>query len=397
MTSAIDRRRVALATFLSIPISGASIDLYAPSLPTIGEHFGVSSTLAQLTITIYLVGFGLSQLISGSLSDSFGRRGIAFAGCAAFLAASGVSALAPSYTVLLLARLLQGVGVGFLTVPLRAAMLDVYKGKEFYKMTNYITICWSLGPIVAPALGGRLQEASGWRANFVFLAAYGLAILWALWRAPETLPKTANRQEFTIRRASANIALVLSNPDYIMGLLSLGLLYLSAVLFNVVGSFYIQRTLGYTAQTFGFIALSMGLLWLTGNVLNRIFLQVDFRKKIIGCCAGMAAASLLMLHWARSEPLYAIGCIGAQIFLCSILFPNFYARAIALFPNSAGVASALMGAFMILVVSVGSAVGSLLEPDSLMGMAITYMVIVLLLVGLQVSTVRGASKSGALP
>jgi MFS transporter, DHA1 family, multidrug resistance protein len=386
MISVIERRRVALATFVSIPISGASIDLYAPSLPIIGEHFGVSSALVQLTITIYLIGFGTSQLISGSLSDNFGRRGVALVGGAVFFGASIAAAVAPSITLLLLARLLQGIGVGFLSVPLRAAMLDVYAGNELHKVTNYITICWSLGPIIAPALGGRLQETSGWRANFVFLAMYGLVILYVLWRAPETLPKAANTQAFTLRRASANIALVLSNAAYIRALLSLGLLYLTAVLFNVVAPFYIQGTLGYTPQTFGFLALAMGALWLAGNVLNRVLLEINLRSKIIACCTGMTLTCLFMLYWATSDPLYAIACIGIQIFLSSILFPNFYLRAITLFPSSAGVASALMGAFMILVVSLGSAAGSLLRPDSLQGIAIAYTVIVLLLIGLQSST-----------
>lgn len=395
MTVSLDRKKVAVATFLTIPISGASIDIYAPSLPTIADFFHIGVSSAQLSITIYLLGFGLCQLISGNLSDCFGRKHIAFVGAIAFLVTSIIAATAPSYSVLLVARLLQGLAVGMLTVPMRAAIADVYKGKEFYKMANYITIAWSVGPIVAPALGGWLQELLGWRANFFFLSFYSVVILVALWFMPETLAVSAEQKKFTLKRVISSWWLVLSHPEYIIGLLSLGLLYLSAVLFNVVGSFFVENSLGYSPHFFGLLALAMGVLWFAGNTLNRVFIHVDLNKKIFFCYLSMFANSLLMIYFCQIEPFFAIGNIGMQIFLCSIIFPNFYARSVALFPNAAGVASALMGAFMILTVGLGSIVGALLQPDSLLQLSLTYLAINICLFGLYFSNVQFIFKKSS--
>ncbi len=392
MNPSASRKRVALVTFLTIPISGASIDIYAPSLPTIADFFNISNASTQFSVTIYLLGFGLCQLFSGNLSDCFGRKSVAFWGAFSFSLASSIAATAPLYSILLIARLLQGIGVGLLTVPLRAAILDVYKGKDFYKMANYITISWSVGPIVAPALGGWLQELFGWHSNFFFLSLYSLVILAALWRTPETLPTNIRQKNFTIKYIISSWSLVLSHPEYIIYLLSLGLLYLSAVLFNVVGSFYVEKSLGYTPHSFGFMALAMGGLWFIGNTLNRVFIHIDLNKKIFFCYLAMLVNSFFMVYCYQTEPLYTIGNIGVQIFLCSIVFPNFYARSIALFPTSAGVASALMGAFMILVVGLGSIFGALLRTDNLLGLSLTYLTINIILSGLYFSTFRFSFK-----
>jgi MFS family permease len=344
-----------------------------------------------------LVGFAVSQLISGTVADIRGRRPVAFVGGGVFVAASLLACLAPSYGALAVARLLQGIGVGFLNVPLRAAILDVYKGDELYKMANYVTISWALAPIVAPALGGYLQEGFGWRASFALLLVYGSLILFCVWRMPETLPEAATQKNAGARGIVASWLGVLGNPACISDLVSLGLLYLSAVLFSVVGSFYIQALPGYTAQSFGLVALVMGVLWLLGNVLNRALHRVAISRKMVSCYLGMGINCICMLYFSTRNPTYALGNIGVQIFLSSILFPNFYARAMGLLPNSAGVVAAVMGTSMILIAGLGSAAATLLERDSLVGLSIGYLVITIVLVGLQLPRkMLGVGNSGGI-
>ena len=170
-----------------VPLTGATIDIYVPSLPAITAHFGVPAQLVQWTIPSYLIGYSLAQLFCGAFSDAWGRRALLIIGIVLYTGASLLAASASSISMLILMRFVQGLGVAAPGVLARAIASDSFDSERLPQVTNYITLAWALGPIIAPLIGGYLQHVFGWKAVFYFLTAYGCIVLLLIYfLLPET-------------------------------------------------------------------------------------------------------------------------------------------------------------------------------------------------------------------
>jgi DHA1 family bicyclomycin/chloramphenicol resistance-like MFS transporter len=184
------QRNLTLRLFIllaMVPLTGATIDIYVPSLPAITAHFGVPAQLVQWTIPSYLIGYSLAQLFCGALSDAWGRRALLIIGIVLYTGASFLAASASSIGMLILMRFVQGLGVAAPGVLARAIASDSFDSERLPHITNYITLAWALGPIVAPLIGGYLQHVFGWKAIFYFLTAYGCIVLLLIYvLLPET-------------------------------------------------------------------------------------------------------------------------------------------------------------------------------------------------------------------
>src|SRR3990167_3375173 len=191
-----------LALFI-IPISGLSIDIYVPSLPAVSHFFEVDKSLAQLTITVYMIGLGIMQFFAGSISDSFGRRKPFLIAMLIYISATLFIPFVKNIEQLLFLRFVQGIVIAVIVVPMRSVISDLFEGPAYYKMANYMTMAWSIGPIIAPAIGGYLQHYFGWQANFYFLGVYSIIsfILIALY-LPDT---SAYHHPFHLRKILAQI------------------------------------------------------------------------------------------------------------------------------------------------------------------------------------------------
>lgn len=159
-----------------------------PALPATARALGMSIGTAQLTITLYLVGLAVGQLFYGPVSDRFGRRPVLLVGLSLFTAASLVTALASSATILITARILQSVGGCAGLVLGRAAVRDGATADKAAGQLAMLTLVMAMVPAVAPAIGGYLTAFFGWRASYVLLVLFGGATLTACaLLMPETL------------------------------------------------------------------------------------------------------------------------------------------------------------------------------------------------------------------
>ncbi len=159
-----------LMTFLVlmiIPLSQIAVDMYLPSLPAMAKHWHVSSTSMQLSFTFYLLTLGVSQLFYGPLSDRYGRKPLLLVGLVVYLIGSLVCALSLMPNMLYMGRALQGLGAGSMFVISNAALSDVFSGSALARRVTWNSLVWSLVPILAPAVGGFVQEYLGWQANFI--------------------------------------------------------------------------------------------------------------------------------------------------------------------------------------------------------------------------------------
>ena len=180
---------VAIA-LLIIPLLGLGIDIYIPSLPSLVNYFFTTKILVQTTLNIYIFGLGVSQIIAGNIVDAYGRRipMIISLIIYAFLCICIINIHSISYMIWF--RFLQGICAGFAAVSARSIFTDLFSGQEYYKKASYMTIAYSIGPVIAPFIGGYLQHFIGWHANFYFLLFYSLICLILVWRYfPETIIK----------------------------------------------------------------------------------------------------------------------------------------------------------------------------------------------------------------
>ena len=156
-------------------------DMSLPALPTLGIAFDAPPERVQLTLSLFVLGYGGGQLFYGPLSDRFGRRPMLLAGLAVYTLCGFACALAPDIEVLLLARLAQGLGGCVGPILGRAIVRDHWSGVRAAQTLSYVTFVFALAPMVAPLLGAALLERFGWRAIFLAFGVFGLLLLAWTW------------------------------------------------------------------------------------------------------------------------------------------------------------------------------------------------------------------------
>lgn len=363
----------ALLSILVVPLSGLAIDIYAPSLPNVSHYFNVDKSLTQLTITFYMIGLSIMQLFAGIISDSFGRKKpFLIASTIFFIATLAIPHVHSIYQLLFL-RFIQGATLAATVVPMRSIVPDLFEGRELYKWMNYMVMAWSIGPILAPAIGGYLQQYFGWKSNFYFLALYTLLMsLIVYFYLPET---SQHRHAFYICDVFKRYKRILSNKTYLSALLMNGSLYSLIIIFTVAGPFLIQTQMHYTAIQFGNMALLLGVAWFLGTMTNKFLIDVDFAIKSKICLISMLIIAVIMLAGTQFLQLNII-LLLIPAFLISwlggIIFPNNSAKAMTLFPTMTGSANALFGGIIFLITAITSSFATYLKSTSLVPFSLAY-------------------------
>jgi DHA1 family bicyclomycin/chloramphenicol resistance-like MFS transporter len=189
-------------------LSSIALDIMLAALPDIGRAVGTNaSNLAQLTVGAFLLGASISAFLIGPVADAYGRRLPILAGLALFVVASLLAPFAQSIEMMLVLRLVQGIGVG--TTRLSQAVLrDHYSGSEMAEAVSLSLMAFLILPVVAPLIGQGILVVAGWQAIFLTMAALGLVVLvWTWRRLPETLAPE-NRRPLGLRPIVAGLAII---------------------------------------------------------------------------------------------------------------------------------------------------------------------------------------------
>lgn len=155
----------------AVALGPLATDMYLPALPQIGRDFGSGTDQVQLTLSLYMAGFAIAQLICGPLADRFGRKPIMIGGFILFAIASIGCALATNIETLTLCRVLQALGGSAGPVLGRAAIRDIYTPREAAKILAILASIMALAPAIAPTIGGVLVASLGWSSIFLVLGA----------------------------------------------------------------------------------------------------------------------------------------------------------------------------------------------------------------------------------
>ena len=345
----VDKNIIMLAALYIIPLTGLSIDIYVPSLPALTHYFLASSIQAQNTISIYILGLGVSQLFCGILIDHFGRRKPLLISLVFYFVLANLVIYAASIELVSILRLLQGISMGFIAVSARSIFVDLYSGEEYYKKASYMIIAYSIGPIIAPAIGGYLQYLWGWQACFHFLVIYSLlGMLIVYLYIPETIIHKSPLQFQLIFKRYAEM---LSNKEYLLNVVVLSMLNTSLMLFALIGPFLIQNQLHFSPVVFGQMALLCGLAWFAGSLTNRLLINIDRQRKINHALLFSVIDLLFMLvlsfFWFNLYVLVIPICL--LLIAASVIFSNLFVHSPTLFPKFSATAAAFMaGAFALL-------------------------------------------------
>ena len=323
-----------------------SLDLYLPALPQLADDLNASASAAQLSITSCLVGLAVGQLLAGPLSDRLGRKRPLIIGLMAYLLASIACALAPSVTVLIVLRLIQGLGGAAGIVISRAIARDLYSGSALMIFFSRLLLIAGLAPVLAPILGGQLSLIMSWRGIFGVLAGFGAVLLLAGWFGlKETLPPE-RRIVGGFGRTVQGYNTLLHDRFFVGCALSSGLAGATMFAYIAGSTFVLQRIYGMSPQGFSFVfgGISLGLV-AAAQIGARIALVWPLTRVLgLGLMINLFGATALFVTVIIGLPMgVLIGALVVMVCAVGLIFPTANALAMADYPDLAGTASSLQG------------------------------------------------------
>ncbi len=345
-----------------VALGPLSTDMYLPAFPALKEAFSADIDQVQRTLSVFMLGFALAQLVYGPLSDRFGRKPVLVAGIGLFSLSSLGILFAQSIEGLTLLRLLQAIGGSAGPVLGRAMVRDIHGPRESARLLSYIATAMALAPAAAPVLGGFMTVWFGWSSIFLFLACYGLLGLVLLHLlVPETAPRT-DRPSIAIRSLLANYGRLLRHPTWRWYTLCCSFVFGGLFSFLSGAPFVIIEFLGHSEAAFGLFFTFIVVGFMAGTLIGGRTVRRVGSDRLIGIGAVIAAVNgVLMALLALGGVHHAAAVvIPHTLFMVGvgIVMPQSMAGALAPFPQIAGTSSALLGFVqMSLAAAVGVLVG----------------------------------------
>jgi len=352
-------------------IVALSIDTILPALNPIGLSVGtVNQNENQLLITMIFLGLGLGQLIFGPISDSFGRKPVVYIGFTVFMLASFLCIAATNIEIMVIGRILQGIGLSASRSISIAMIRDRFEGDYMAKIMSFVVTIFILVPIIAPTLGKFLLDNYGWESIFYSQLLFGIVVLCWFWkRQPETLPP-AYKKKFSMA------IFINGSKEFIK--------YRSAVIFTLIsglatGSFMVflstsqhifEVQYGLVDQfpyIFGALAFSVGVATFTNGTL---VVRFGMKKLVTIFSIVFSLTSLLYISifYGETNPSISILILflALQFFSVGFLFGNVRSLAMQPLGHIAGIGAAINGFIStIMAVPIATFIGSFVETTAL--------------------------------
>lgn len=321
-----------------------STDIYLPAMPTMAEDLHGN---VELTITGFLIGFTIAQLIWGPISDHMGRRKPLFIGMVLFIIGSAGCALSTSITQIVFWRVFQALGACTGPMLARAMIRDLFARTRAAQMLSTLVLVMAIAPIVGPLIGGQIIRLSTWHSIFWLLVVIGALMFISLNWLPETLPED-KRVKASLAGAFRNYRSLLTNGRFMRYTLSLTFYYVGAYAFITGSPFVYISYYHVDPQHYGWLFALNIIGVMAMSVVNRRLVQrhaLEQLLKYATMLAALAAVALALLVKLESGGIVAI---IVSIFLLfsmnGIIAATSTAAALDAVPNIAGSASALIGA-----------------------------------------------------
>ncbi|HXV81286.1 MAG TPA: multidrug effflux MFS transporter [Candidatus Binatia bacterium] len=341
MTMPFQPRWYFFVALVSITFTGPlSLHLLIPAMSAVKEAFGVSTGIAQLTMSLAMLSMAFFTVAYGGLSDRFGRKRVLLGGLVLFTFGAAACMVSANMPMLLAGRILQGAGAGCGVVLARAIARDVYGQDRVAQVIAYLTAAYVLGPMLAPPIGGQLTVLFGWRALFVLASAVGLLLILAVaFAVPETRVRSATRP----RGVFAGYKSLLRRPRFVGFMLQPGLMSGAFFTHATAASFLAAELLGADAAKIGlwFFAFPIGFMagsFISGRIgASRSIEFMTILGGVLGVASGTLLSSWLYFGGISMAALYIPGFFVSLA--QGLSMPYAQAGAMAVDPELAGSAS----------------------------------------------------------
>jgi DHA1 family bicyclomycin/chloramphenicol resistance-like MFS transporter len=320
-----------------------AIHIYMPVIPAVKAAFGLSDALAQATFSIAVLCMGLATLAYGSLADRHGRRPVLLSGLLLFLLGSVLSAVAVNVPMLIAGRVVQALGAGCGITLVRTIARDAYGAERLVKAIAYLTMFYTVGPMISPVVGGLLIDTLGWRAVFGFSVLAAAAITLGVYLVIyETRPPGAAGQNGKLLHSYGEL---LTQPRFVALVLQTGFATGTFLIVSTASSTLMKELLGRPATEFGLYFVLLPLGFLSGSMIssrlgNRAPTEIMVLAGSLVCLAAIVVQAAMLLSFPPAPLMLFLP--GAFVTLSQgIALPYAQAGAMDTVPRLAGTAAGI--------------------------------------------------------
>lgn len=363
--------------FLISCLGQISSDLYLPALPTIRSAFNTSDHWLQLSLAVYMLGFSISHLFYGPISDHVGRKKPLAVGLVICMIGTLVCQFSSHIAVLITGRFIQGAGAGSGAALFLSITNDVYQGNRLAKIASLLNISRVVLLACSPLIGGYLLRAYYWQACFIFLFVYtAICFIGSLTVLKET-NQQLNRNAICFFQIVKNIAMLCTHRRFLTYTFCVMLAFGGILAWLTTLPFLLQDVVHLTPVQFGWVAAVAGLFFIVGGFINAVIverfgfhnmLMIGLLIMLIGSCVMLFFG---LIHWI--DTLVIMIPVVIYIVGSSFVFANAYAGAMGSFSESAGTTAAVFGFLQIIGGAISSFLMSLMHTYDQIPLAIVLM------------------------
>jgi len=377
----VDKKYLIYLLVLAILTCSIEIDISVPSFPDISDYFGISDGLTQMTVALNFLGFCISSVIYGPLSDSFGRRKIMLFGNAIMVI--GACGCSISYTIefLLFSRFIQGIGASTSAVVVFSIIADSYSNRESSRLVGVMNSLITVFMSVAPLVGSAINEVVGWRGNYILIATLSI-ISYAMMHF--FLPETKGRfNQFKYRDIVSDYKKLLTDKAFLYASFVPSLFYAAWLSFVACSSFLYMESYKLPIMYYAIHqAIIISAFSITSFYSGKIASAIGERKCIIyGSSFAIVASSTLTIlsTLAMDSPYLTTIFMSTYGIGSAISYPVIFAKSLTIFPNISGTASSSIMAMRALMCAGFVALSSYLYQGSLLTVALIILLIAFLI------------------
>jgi DHA1 family bicyclomycin/chloramphenicol resistance-like MFS transporter len=348
MHERMNRKPMKLAAILGAlgAFAPLSIDMYLPALPHIAKELHTSQSIVQLSLTFFLFGLVLGQLMVGPISDAKGRRKPLLFGLLVYAVCSLLCIFAPTIELFIVLRFLQGVSGASGIVLSRAILRDVFSGKKLTKVFAMLALVQGAAPVLAPVLGGIILLFAPWKGVFLFLAVVGLVIFFiVLFYLPESLD-VRMRSKGSIKETFITFKKLFLDRSFIGYALVIAFLFTMMFAYISGSSFVFQEMYGLSAQLYSLIFAVNGIGIVLCSQLTGRLVGIVSEKKLLVTGIGLSfvgTAVLLVLLLLKAKIYFILPPLFLAIASMGMVNTSGQSLALQNQGKVAGSASALLG------------------------------------------------------
>ena len=385
-TTVIDHkaeRRVLVPTIIFVLCGFLGVDIHLASLPAIMQFMHTDKAHMQQSISVYLLGMGISILFYGPLSDKYGRKPIVLFGLLLASLASFASCFTHTINLFLLTRLFQGLGCGVCAGLGRVVIADVLHGERFATKGSQFTMAIALSPMVAPLLGGYVQHSFGWQTNFAVLGGFILlsAIVYAFISPETNLNK--NPDIFKLEKIMAHYGEFLTHRVFLLSTLTCGVAVAISMVYAALSPFILQTEFHLTPIIYGWVTGILGVSGLLGRFVIAQMVKKYGREKHMLICSNIFLVMVVILVLLNTLSIMSVLILSIIMFFCifaqTALAPIVTSYAMEQFPTKKGMASSLFGSGQMLISFAITGIAGLFLAEGIVVLACTYVIMAVII------------------